>query len=294
VLLPCTWLFCTPTPQKFSTAILSSPCLLPRAAAAPPSPAPSLHGEQPPAAVLLSMAPKPFFLKPAPRPAPSPTPWARVPPYSASSHGHGIQSPCAQRPSPPPSRPPRTTASSIGAPLQPWSPSPSAPPWPSASAPPSAPRPSHGGRRALCSHLLQRAFLFSMARPASSSVRPSLLWSSSPSLARDHCPCAAGRRSSLLWPCHPRPSAWTALVEPLSLLQTSGPHPPALAMVCNEKSRAACSTKCAAAPTAPRATGLLFWLRSEQHAVMPVGGLLFLRSPIVVVVHPGEATSILV
>ena len=35
-------------------------------------------------------------------------------------------------------------------------------------------------------------------------------------------------------------------------------------------------------------------LRSEQHAVMPVGGLLFLRSPVVVVVHPGEATSILV
>jgi hypothetical protein len=27
---------------------------------------------------------------------------------------------------------------------------------------------------------------------------------------------------------------------------------------------------------------------------MPVGGLLFLRSPVVVVVHPGEATSILV
>jgi hypothetical protein len=43
-----------------------------------------------------------------------------------------------------------------------------------------------------------------------------------------------------------------------------------------------------------RAAGLLFWLRSEQHAVMPVGGLLFLRSPVVVVVHPGEATSILV
>jgi hypothetical protein len=35
-------------------------------------------------------------------------------------------------------------------------------------------------------------------------------------------------------------------------------------------------------------------LRSEQHVVMPVGGLLFLRSPVVVVVHPGEATSILV
>jgi hypothetical protein len=29
-----------------------------------------------------------------------------------------------------------------------------------------------------------------------------------------------------------------------------------------------------------------FVLRSEQHAVMPVGGLLFLRSPVVVVVHP--------
>jgi hypothetical protein len=67
-----------------------------------------------------------------------------------------------------------------------------------------------------------------------------------------------------------------------------------MAMVCNKKSRAACSTKCVAAPTAPRAAGLLFWLRSEQHAVMPVGGLLFLRSPVVVVVHPGEATSILV
>jgi hypothetical protein len=50
----------------------------------------------------------------------------------------------------------------------------------------------------------------------------------------------------------------------------------------------------AAAPTASRAAGLLFWLRSEQHAVMPIGGLLFLRSPVVVVVHPGEATSILV
>jgi hypothetical protein len=36
----------------------------------------------------------------------------------------------------------RTAASSISAPLQPWSPSPSAPPWPSASAPPSTRHPS--------------------------------------------------------------------------------------------------------------------------------------------------------
>jgi hypothetical protein len=35
-------------------------------------------------------------------------------------------------------------------------------------------------------------------------------------------------------------------------------------------------------------------LRSEQHAVMPVGGLLFLRSPVVVVVHPGETMTLLV
>jgi hypothetical protein len=35
-------------------------------------------------------------------------------------------------------------------------------------------------------------------------------------------------------------------------------------------------------------------LHREQHVVMLVGGLLFLRSPVVVVVHPGEATSILV
>jgi hypothetical protein len=35
-------------------------------------------------------------------------------------------------------------------------------------------------------------------------------------------------------------------------------------------------------------------LRSEQHAVMPISGSLFLRSRVVVVVHPGEATSILV
>ncbi|AQK66682.1 hypothetical protein ZEAMMB73_Zm00001d014637, partial [Zea mays] len=32
-------------------------------------------------------------------------------------------------------------------------------------------------------------------------------------------------------------------------------------------------------------------LRSEQHAVKPVGGLLFLRSPVVVVVHPRRETS---
>jgi hypothetical protein len=35
-------------------------------------------------------------------------------------------------------------------------------------------------------------------------------------------------------------------------------------------------------------------LRSEQHAVMPVGGLLFLRSPVVVIVHPGETATLLV
>jgi hypothetical protein len=37
-----------------------------------------------------------------------------------------------------------------------------------------------------------------------------------------------------------------------------------------------------------------FVLRSEQHAVMPAGGLLFLRSPIVVVVHPGGTVVLLV
>jgi hypothetical protein len=31
-----------------------------------------------------------------------------------------------------------------------------------------------------------------------------------------------------------------------------------------------------------------------QHAVMPAGGLLFLRSPVVVVVHPGETATLLV
>jgi hypothetical protein len=35
-------------------------------------------------------------------------------------------------------------------------------------------------------------------------------------------------------------------------------------------------------------------LSSEQHAVMPAGGLLFLRSPVVVVVHPGETATLLV
>jgi hypothetical protein len=37
----------------------------------------------------------------------------------------------------------------------------------------------------------------------------------------------------------------------------------------------------------------VFLLRSEQHAVMPAGGLLFLRSPVVVVVHPGETATLL-
>jgi hypothetical protein len=32
----------------------------------------------------------------------------------------------------------------------------------------------------------------------------------------------------------------------------------------------------------------------QQHAVMPAGGLLFLRSPVVVVVHPGETATLLV
>jgi hypothetical protein len=32
----------------------------------------------------------------------------------------------------------------------------------------------------------------------------------------------------------------------------------------------------------------------QQHAVMPTGGLLFLRNPIVVVVHPGETAALLV
>uniref|UniRef100_A0A804NXD1 Uncharacterized protein n=1 Tax=Zea mays TaxID=4577 RepID=A0A804NXD1_MAIZE len=31
----------------------------------------------------------------------------------------------------------------------------------------------------------------------------------------------------------------------------------------------------------------------QQHAVMPAGGLLFLRSPVVVVVHPGETPRVL-
>jgi hypothetical protein len=40
--------------------------------------------------------------------------------------------------------------------------------------------------------------------------------------------------------------------------------------------------------------GLAVLLRSEQHAVMPVGGLLFLRSPAVVVIHPDETATLLV
>jgi hypothetical protein len=37
---------------------------------------------------------------------------------------------------------------------------------------------------------------------------------------------------------------------------------------------------CAAAPTSPRSVGSLFCEASGQHVVMPAGGLLFLRSPV--------------
>jgi hypothetical protein len=51
---------------------------------------------------------------------------------------------------------------------------------------------------------------------------------------------------------------------------------------------------CAAAPTSRRAVGSLFCEASGQHVVMPAGGLLFLRSPVVVVIHPGETATLLV
>jgi hypothetical protein len=51
---------------------------------------------------------------------------------------------------------------------------------------------------------------------------------------------------------------------------------------------------CAAAPTSPRAVGSLFCEASGQHGVMPASGLLFLRSPVVVVVHPSETATLLV
>jgi hypothetical protein len=57
---------------------------------------------------------------------------------------------------------------------------------------------------------------------------------------------------------------------------------------------ARCSTKCAVAPTSPPAAGSLFCRANGQHAVMPAGCLLFLRSPNVIAVHPGETATILI
>jgi hypothetical protein len=107
--------------------------------------------------------------------------------------------------------------------------------------------PSHGGCKSQlhgcfpkcsrCPDLSQAASLCSLRcmlclgwrslaeRPASSSARPSLRWSSSPSLARDHCPCAAGRCSCPLCSCHPRPSAWTELAELLLTCSSIGSCP---------------------------------------------------------------------
>jgi hypothetical protein len=72
-----------------------------------------------------------------------------------------------------------------------------------------------------CSRCLDPSLVASLCSCAASSARARDPWSSSLSVfpgraqvsAGDHCPCAAGRRSSLLCPCHPRPSAWAELAE---------------------------------------------------------------------------------
>jgi hypothetical protein len=53
-----------------------------------------------------------------------------------------------------------------------------------------------------------------------------------------------------------------------------------------------CMSRCARARCSAKCLGGV--LRSEPHAVVPTGCLLFLRSPVVVVVHPGETTTILI
>jgi hypothetical protein len=63
--------------------------------------------------------------------------------------------------------------------------------------------------------------------------------------------------------------------------------------VCQNVQQAArCSSPPVHSPLPRRESSLSCLLRSEQHVEMPAGCLLFLRSPIVVVVHPGETATL--
>jgi hypothetical protein len=265
VLLPCTWLFCTPTPQKiFSRHSLFS-LFLPRAAAAPPSPAPSLHGEQPP----HSQAPA-HGVHPGPplhgveAAMAGPLPFSGSRPLlqtDASSRpaARASEDPCARRPFLRSSLLPLSLATRAPWVQQTPCIAPLLPPCSRRQQPPASSL-LHGRCPAAALHSATAPS--PSQRPLSSSMEALLLplgsgGSSLPSMAAQ-LPSSLSMAASSL-----RPPLRTA-VNPSSLFSIVP---------------VGCSTKCAEAPSSPRAAGSLFCGANGQQAVMPVVCSLFLRSP---------------
>ena len=92
-------------------------------------------------------------------------------------------------------------------------------------------------------------------------------------------------------PCFPLPAASFSLLRLPP--KDSAQWPPHGHGLQQEVARCMLDEMCSS-PDGSARCRLAVLLRSEQHAVMPVGGLLFLRSPVVVIVHPGETATLLV
>jgi hypothetical protein len=213
-----------------------------------------------------------------PRPAPSPAPWARCPlplffflqqqttsapslPWPSSSSPHGVHAlPLCSRAGTPQAH--ETPTLSHGRPLQlaprcPWSGSPVEASRGALSSPPMAAsslllpwRASSRQAPAPLLHADTPLFLFSLLRapflPAPRSS-PYCAAAARPTFPR----CAAPRQNTAV------PAA-TASKSLRPALRSKNSSPAQSPFPCSFPMCAGCSTKCAAAPTAPRAAGLLF------------------------------------
>jgi hypothetical protein len=278
---PCPWQFCTPTPLILLAATFSFPVFSFTASTA--SGSSSSSEQQAQGAQLLpsaTMAPSSLALAPCRRAVrlliPSPFFFLCL----ALPLLHGIQS------------------RELGAPMcRPHLLPPMAGPLPLCSAPlpttaPSVRRPA--------------VALRSTAAPSPPQCRPSSSphsqrrghsspWRPSPS-PNQRPPCSPGR--SCPFPCRCFTTRTTCMTEcpiyahPFFLLSHGVARRALHFLDAGKKNRR--SSPPVHSPLPRRESSLSRLLRSEQHVGMPAGCLLFLRSPVVVVVHPGETATLLV
>jgi hypothetical protein len=151
------------------------------------------------------------------------------------------------------------------------------------------------------------AVLRSVAAPSPPQRRPSSSphsqrrghsspWRPSPS-PNQRPPCSPGRRCP--FPCRCSTTRTTCLIEcpiyaqPFFLLSHGAARRALHFLDAGKKNRR--SSPPVHSPLPRRESSLSRLLRSEQHVGVPAGCLLFfLRSPVVVVVHPGETATLLV